>query len=65
MEENENLEKISLAPGNIWTNEKNCILVGCQDGVLSLDELQLEGKRRMKTDEFLRGYKLSNQFKVG
>ncbi|MEZ5195280.1 MAG: methionyl-tRNA formyltransferase [Bacteroidales bacterium] len=64
-EENEGLEKISLAPGNLWTNEKNCILVGCQDGVLSLDELQLEGKRRMKTDEFLRGFKLSNGFKVG
>ncbi|MFN2623735.1 MAG: hypothetical protein ABR611_12930, partial [Chthoniobacterales bacterium] len=27
-----------------------------KDAVLALDEIQLEGKRRMNADEFLRGY---------
>ena len=35
------------------------ILVGCGDGsVLSIEELQLEGKRRLQTPDFLNGVKL-------
>lgn len=52
----------SLAPGEIWTDNKRQILAGCQDGVLSVIELQIEGKRKMKVEEFLRGFDLSGQF---
>jgi methionyl-tRNA formyltransferase len=34
--------------------------VACGKGLLSIEELQLAGKKRMKTIEFLRGF----QFKV-
>lgn len=64
LEDIESLDNRSLASGEIWTDEKKNIWIACKDGVISLDELQLEGKRRMKTEEFLRGYKLSVQHKV-
>jgi len=41
----------------IKTDHKTFISFKCADGYLDILELQLEGKKRMKTDEFLRGYK--------
>ena len=35
---------------------KDAILVQTKEGVLALDEVQLEGKKRMATEAFLRGY---------
>ena len=35
------------------------------DGVLEILELQLEGKKRMTADAFLRGYQLENGTKLG
>ena len=32
--------------------------VACAGGILVLTEVQLEGKKRMDTDAFLRGYKI-------
>lgn len=32
-------------------------LLGCSDGILSIVELQIEGKPKMKTTDFLRGYR--------
>jgi methionyl-tRNA formyltransferase len=29
----------------------------CTDGVIDVQELQLEGKKRMKVEEFLRGFR--------
>lgn len=37
---------------------KNYIRVKTGDGILEITELQLQGKKRMKVDEFLRGYQL-------
>lgn len=42
-------------PGEILRSEGQ-IVVAAGQGALSLGEVQLEGKRRMKTDEFLRGF---------
>ncbi|MDR1006376.1 MAG: methionyl-tRNA formyltransferase [Bacteroidales bacterium] len=36
------------------------ILVSCLDGEIQLLDLQLSGKRRMKSEEFLRGWKSTN-----
>jgi methionyl-tRNA formyltransferase len=44
-------------PGTIITNHKDQCLVATIDGYLQVLELQLEGKRRMKIDEFLNGWK--------
>lgn len=41
----------------IWdTDQKTYLRVGCQDGYIQILEWQMEGKKRMKIDEFLRGY---------
>jgi methionyl-tRNA formyltransferase len=44
----------------IWdTDQKTFLRVGCQDGYIEILEWQMEGKKRMKIDEFLRGYNLT------
>lgn len=43
-------------PGEILQADKNGIRVQTGKGILILEEIQLEGKRRMTVDAFLRGY---------
>ena len=43
------------APGSMATNHKTYLRFRTADGWLEVKELQMEGKKRMKTDEFLRG----------
>ncbi|MCU6734101.1 methionyl-tRNA formyltransferase [Diplocloster agilis] len=43
-------------PGEIIRIEKDAFCVQTGDGVLSVKEVQLAGKKRMTTDAFLRGY---------
>ncbi len=45
----------SHKPGTILSDNKSFIHFACIDGWISVNELQLEGKTRMKTEEFLRG----------
>lgn len=44
--------------GFIETDHKTYLKFACSDGWISVLELQLEGKKRMKVDEFLRGVRL-------
>lgn len=44
--------------GEIITDKKSFLKFGCADGFIRVLELQLEGKKRMTTEEFLRGYRL-------
>lgn len=44
------------APGTIVKAEKKDLWVQTGDGVLMLSEVQLEGKKRMPVDAFMRGY---------
>ncbi len=48
----------SFMPGHYTTDGKTYLLFRTGDGWLSIKELQLEGKRKMGIEEFLRGYKL-------
>ena len=41
-------------PGTIFSDGKHYIKVACKDGFISIISLQLEGKKRMNTVEFLR-----------
>lgn len=41
--------------------ENNQLKVAVSGGYITVQELQLEGKRRMKADEFLRGYDVTNK----
>lgn len=43
----------------LFTDNKHVLLFKTADGWLSIDELQLEGKKRMGVEEFLRGTKLT------
>lgn len=51
------------APGTARTNGKSYLKFACSDGYIHLLDLQLEGKKRMLTEEFLRGY--HGQFQAG
>ncbi len=46
-------------PGQIIELRKEAFVVATGDGALVIKELQLEGKKRMTTDLFLRGYPLT------
>lgn len=53
--EEEDREK---APGTVIRADKNGLMVQTGKGMLKIRELQLEGKKRMTTDAFLRGYSI-------
>ncbi len=46
----------NLQPGMISVNGQN-LLIKTTDGFLKIEELQMEGKKRMKVADFLNGYK--------
>ncbi|PWD99080.1 methionyl-tRNA formyltransferase [Marinilabilia rubra] len=49
----------NLKPGEIFCDEKKQILAGTADEDLVINELQVAGKKRMKTEDFLRGHSIS------
>lgn len=46
-------------PGSYISDGKTFLRFACKDGYINVSELQIEGKKRMKIDEFLRGNKLA------
>ena len=46
-------------PGTVSEVDKECFIVNCKEGKLKILELQLQGKKRMKCSDFLRGRKLN------
>lgn len=52
---NTNQKNPNLAPGQYISDNKNFIHIQTQDYLLSFDELQIEGRKRMPVEEFLRG----------
>lgn len=44
-------------PGTMETDYKNFLRFSTKDGYIYINDLQLEGKRRMSVEEFLRGYR--------
>lgn len=49
--------------GSIETDRKTYINVACGNGWLQITDLQIAGKKRMKTDEFLRGFQHIGEYK--
>jgi methionyl-tRNA formyltransferase len=49
-------EKDSGSPGSIRTDGKTFLRIACDSGSYEVLELQLEGKKRMQIQEFLRGF---------
>ena len=50
--------------GSIETDGKKYIMVAVPGGFVSVLSLQLPGKKRLKTDELLRGFRLTNEYKM-
>ncbi len=48
----------SPAPGFVDTDDKEYIRIACQDGWIYLNEIQMQGKKRMKVTDFLRGNRI-------
>ncbi|HEX5651825.1 MAG TPA: methionyl-tRNA formyltransferase [Chitinophagaceae bacterium] len=46
----------TIRPGEHMTDRKTILKFACTDGFILVKELQLEGKKRMMTEDFLRGY---------
>lgn len=51
-------------PGTLRTDGKKYLKIACPDGWLSVTDLQLSGKKRMKIDELLRGFSSLGEWKV-
>lgn len=49
-------ENEAAQPGTIKTDKKKTLLVACGNGWLNITDIQLAGKKRMKTEELLRGF---------
>src|SRR5690606_20549936 len=49
-------QKINRSIGQLETDNKSYLKVQTGAGVIEILELQLEGKKRMKVDDLLRGY---------
>lgn len=47
--------------GSVITDNKTYIKVACNNGYISIRELQLQGKKKMNIEDFLRGYKFPEQ----
>ena len=54
------IEKHMFEPGGIISDGKHFIRVACKNGFINIASLQLEGKKRMNTVEFLRGFRIAD-----
>ena len=52
-------------PGTLVLTEREMLVVCGQGTMIALDEVQLEGKKRMMAAEFLRGFQLSDSERLG
>lgn len=48
----------TLVPGTILTDNKTYLHVACSNSLISVEEIQFAGKKAMRVDEVLRGYKI-------
>lgn len=58
------LNKVPLSPGEVSIEEDN-LYVGTGTDPLEIHELQLEGKKRMQAQEFLKGYRHIEKHRLG
>ena len=47
----------SILAGNFETDKESFLRFACTNGYISIKELQLEGKKKMRIEDFLRGYR--------
>ena len=54
-----------VVPGTVTFVGKKTLIVKCQEGCLDIKEVQIEGKKRMTIEEFLRGRKIEPGYCLG
>jgi len=59
------LDETGVAPGQVVRRTKSELAVATRDGAISIEEIQLEGKKRMGIEEFLRGYRIEKGDRLG
>lgn len=57
-------EEGQMEIGEIKSDNKSYIAVGCADGVIMIDSIQLAGKKRLTTKELLLGFKDIESYKM-
>ena len=55
---------LPAAPGTLQSDGKKFLKIACPDGWLTVTDIQLSGKKRMKTDELLRGFHDLGEWRV-
>jgi methionyl-tRNA formyltransferase len=51
--------KSGIVPGTIVKTDRSSIYVSCGEGTLAIEELQLEGKKRMSAHDFMLGVRIT------
>ena len=51
-------------PGEIRTDNKNILEIGCKGGWYQVSKLQLAGRKALETEDFLRGFNFSGNWKM-
>lgn len=57
--------KAPTTAGQFETDNKTYLKFACADGYIISKELQLEGKKKMNAEDFLRGYRTNSNFRSG
>lgn len=52
--------KHNMRPGEIISDGKQFIKIACKDGFISVVSIQLEGRKKMSTLEFLKGFRIKD-----
>lgn len=47
--------------GSVISDGRTCLKVAVREGYLHLKEIQLSGKKRMRTEDFLRGFRIESE----
>ena len=59
------IEKVDgVVPGTIISDGKTYLAIATLDGAISVDDLQLSGKKRMKVEDFLNGFRNPQQWRA-
>jgi methionyl-tRNA formyltransferase len=56
-------DKPYLEPGSIETDGKNYLFVNCSDGKISIEELKIQDRKKVKIRDFLNGIPITNDWK--
>lgn len=56
-------DKIDVTPGTVESDGKNFVKVACSNGWLQITDLQIAGKKRMKIQDFLRGFQQIGEYR--